>query len=137
MQLQITRPIQHNIQILKELPNNATMCIISQLNEIITKETIPDRWRLAKITVLTRDSNTSNLPQLYRPISLLDTLYKTLSAILRALLGSVVSDPTYYSGGTGVSPVGGDGFSERFPLSWLYWYQGERVFFLARVDNTS
>ena len=44
----------------------------------------------------------------------------------RALLGSVASDPTFYSGGTGLSPVGGDGFSERFPLSLLYWYQGLR-----------
>ena len=34
----------------------------------------------------------------------------------KALLGLVASDPTYYSGGTGLSPVGGDGFSERFPL---------------------
>ena len=45
---------------------------------------------------------------------------------IRALLGSVASDPTYYSGGTGSSPVSGDGFSERFPLSRLYWYQGLR-----------
>ena len=44
----------------------------------------------------------------------------------RALLGLVASDPTYYSGGTVSSPVGGDGFSERFPLSRLYWYQGLR-----------
>ena len=43
-----------------------------------------------------------------------------------ALLGSVASDSTYYSGGTGSSPVGEDGFSERFPLSRLYWYQGLR-----------
>ena len=31
-----------------------------------------------------------------------------------ALLGSVASDPTYYSGCTGSSPVGGDGFQKDF-----------------------
>ena len=50
----------------------------------------------------------------------------TTTEIPGALLGSVASDPTYYSGGTGLSSVGRDGFSERFPLSRLYWYQGLR-----------
>ena len=59
--------------------------------------------------------------------SSMDTMRRTLNHITsRALLGSVASDPTFYSGGTGSSPVSGDGFSERFPLSRLYWYQGLR-----------
>ena len=53
-------------------------------------------------------------------------LHRTNLTLLRALLGSVASDPTYYSGGTGSSPVGKDGSSERFPLSRLYWLQSLR-----------
>ena len=79
-------PSNITFEILKELPEATSLQIIDQLNSILNSETIPESWRLANITLLPRDSNTSYLPQMYRPISLLDTLYKTLSAILHLRL---------------------------------------------------
>ena len=39
-------------EILKELPENASIKIVEQLNVILSNEVIPDSWITAKITLL-------------------------------------------------------------------------------------
>ena len=73
-------------EVIKALPLEAKMVIIGKINTVLRTGAIPDIWRTAKINLLSKDLSSSNLPSTYRPISLLDTTYKTLSAILHLRL---------------------------------------------------
>ena len=73
-------------KVIKALPHEAKMVIIRKINTILKNGVIPDVWRTAKIDLLPKDLASSNLPSTYRPISLLDTTYKTISAILHLRL---------------------------------------------------
>ena len=73
-------------EVIKALPHEAKMVIIGKINTILKNGVIPDIWRTAKINLLSKDLASSNLPSTYRPISLLDTTYKIVSAILHLRL---------------------------------------------------
>ena len=83
-------PSNVTFEIIKELPKDTSLQILDHLNQIMRTGVIPEEWRAAKISLLPKDNSTSHLPHTYRPISLLDTLYKTLSGILHARLSKHV-----------------------------------------------
>lgn len=77
---------------IKALPIDAKKVLVDKINVVLTKGIIPNEWRTAKINLLAKDLTSSNLPNTYRPISLLDTSYKTLSAIIHSRLSKHIRD---------------------------------------------
>ena len=60
-------------------------------NNIYKGGDIPEAWKHSTISLLEKNSNT-NLPEMYRPIALLDTLYKIYTSILNNKLKRFIKD---------------------------------------------
>ena len=60
--------------------------LLQLLNECLTSGKIPKDWKQARIVCIYKNKGSPSLPENYRPISLLNTLYKFYASILQARL---------------------------------------------------
>ncbi|PRP80605.1 hypothetical protein PROFUN_11548 [Planoprotostelium fungivorum] len=65
--------------------------MLELMNDVIQRHQLPDTWRTASVSMIYKDKDKAN-PLNYRPISLLDTVYKTLSHIITSRLTKVVEE---------------------------------------------
>jgi len=70
------------MMILKGMNKEMKDQIIKIMNKCKELGEIPDRWKVSVITLLQKDKDKSHIPTEYRPISLLDTLYKVYTTWL-------------------------------------------------------
>ncbi|KAI5754639.1 hypothetical protein M8J77_010224 [Diaphorina citri] len=63
----------------KSVPNY----LLSAYNELLKKGTFPDIWKRSKLVLLDKGKNSADGKATYRPICLLDSLGKTLEALIR------------------------------------------------------
>src|SRR3954471_20512210 len=69
-------------EVLKGINKGMKVQIMAIMNKCKELGEIPDRWKVSVITLLQKDKDKSHIPTEYRPISLLDTLYKVYTTWL-------------------------------------------------------
>ena len=72
--------------VLRLLDYYAETKLLQLLNECLTSGKIPKEWKQARIVCIYKNKGSPSLPENYRPISLLNTLYKLYASILQARL---------------------------------------------------
>ena len=71
-----------NIELFKELNKDSRVLILQLINEWWQEENIPKEALLASVVLIYKKGDT-NLCENYRPISLLNTLYKIFAAAIK------------------------------------------------------
>ena len=84
-------PDQVPIELFKEMYTRNLMEVLALLNEWWAEETIPAEVLLARVVLIFKKGNANDLGN-YRPISLLNSVYKILAAIIQKRLESKLDD---------------------------------------------
>ena len=84
-------------EVLKGMNKGMKDQVIMIMNKCKEMGQIPDRWKVSSITLLQKDKDKSHIPTEYRPISLLDTLYKIYTTWLYWELREHVRDKNILS----------------------------------------
>jgi exonuclease III len=79
-------------EVWKNADNKTKELILHFFNNFFNKEEIPEEWKITAIILLEKDEKNREDPTKYRPIALLDTLYKIYTAILSIRLTKFIND---------------------------------------------
>ena len=79
-------PDQVPNEIFKLLDHNAELILLKAYNDIWTKGEVPNDWKEATVVSIYKGKGADTDPANYRPISLLNTIYKIFAAMLQTRL---------------------------------------------------
>jgi len=85
----------HN-QFLKNLPYNFLELIVKLVNMTIKNSSLPDIWKIAKITMIPKSDSKSNDPQNFRPISVSCCLGKLIERVIQNRLYNLLEERGFF-----------------------------------------